>query len=887
MIELAAYLLITSQGGVVEQAVPPADIDSAPRYLAVERLLETETDAMVRADLVIRWFELKLKHTQPGEEASLYERLIQEDEVLRAKAGEGGQKISRILAWHFFERKNFAEASKHFQRITDLNSRERLAFGDSYLNQGLLAVAIAEYEKAIKDLEAPASYRMGWAYLQFQDDEKALSYFDRALAAKPIEGFDVAAAAFRERVVPWLRLKTSDSVTEADLKSLDDMALQIFPAGAPDEMAAMHHKLMDACFGKDFIQSAELVYRTMLARSASPEDFALKSASRWVRTYRARMNYEAVQNVLLSMNAAQLDEAQHTDLRDEIFNTIDAYERIIDTDPSQVALKSYLKSLYAQSFKWFPSATRFEKSRVNEAKMYLDAGDSELCLERLKTPSTESNIEGSRVLLSGRCHLHQLQAMISAEKFDQALELSADLLAQKKVFSVFPVEEIEGVRDQLGRAFLSLIEKRPVQPFVLDALKSLTQVSPWPDTHPLKVEMQRAYENIQLREIVAQSAEGVEKASALRQLVASAQLDDVKLKSLSNVALLESGEERLKACQEISRFKPTMKVEDSVETICVESFRDQLDVENLRAWLAAAENRSVEKEILLGIAEVSLGNIEGEARLKKNGQGALIDLLKAPAVQVVGPQKSIDEFSFEPSSAEIKNPVQSLVKKLKAFEKIDSSLASASNKATPAERLQRNLDQFVVSDRFIQWMNKLGQNITIEESQRASFNAQLDQLVQFWTAERETRRLSYCDSFFQLNPFSDAESKICEGPSKEWIQKDFESWSADVRDLAALAEKDRQRRDQFSQVKDAHRRTFGRLVMLAGSSSSEFRALVLQDWALEARRSDLLDLALSQKPRSLEFYRVSGSGLNPLYQGSYQKRLEHLEKIPPASASLN
>jgi tetratricopeptide (TPR) repeat protein len=882
-----AYLLIASQDGVAGPSVPAADIDSAPRYLAVERLLETETDAMVRADLVIRWFELKLKHIQPGEEAALYEKLIQEDEVLRAKAGEGGQKISRILAWHFFERKKFAEASKHFQRITDLNSRERLAFGDSYLNQGLLALAIAEYEKAMKDLEAPASYRMGWAYLQFQDDERALSYFDRALAAKPTEGFDVAPAAFRERVVPWLRLKTSDSLTEADLKALDEMALKIFPTAAPDEMAAMHQKLMDACFGKDFIQSAELVYRTMLSRSSSPEDFALTSAPRWVRTYRARMNYEAVQNVLLSMSATQLDEAQHGDLRDEVFNTIDAYERIIDTDPSQVALKSYLKSLYAQSFLWFPSAARFEKSRVNEAKMYLDSGDSELCLMRLQTPSADAGIEGSRVLLLRRCQLHQLQAMISAEKYDQAIQLSADLLVHQKAFSVFPAEETEGVRDQLGRAFLSLIEKRPVQTVVLDALKSLTQVSPWPDAHPLKAEMQRAYENIQLREIVAQSAEGVEKTSALRKFLASAQLDDVKLKSLSNVALLESGQERLKACQEISRFRPTMKVEDSVDAICVESFRDQLDVENLRVWLSNSENRSVEKEILLGMAEVSLGHIQGEARLKKNGQGALIELLKAPAVQVVGSQKSVDEFSFEPGLAEIKNPIQSLVKKLKAFEKIDGSLARASKNSTSAELLQRSLDQFVISDRFIQWMNKLSQNITIEESQRASFHAQLAQLVQFWTAERETRRLSYCDSFFQLNPFSDAEAKVCEGPSNEWIQKDFESWSTDVRDLATLAEKDRQRRDQYSQVKEAHRRTFGRLVMLAGSSSSEFRAVVLQDWALEDRRSDLLNLALSQKPRSLEFYRVSGSVLNPLYQGSYQKRLEHLEKIPPTSASIN
>lgn len=887
MIEWMAYLLVASQGGVVGPSVPAADIDSAPRYLAVERLLETETDAMVRADLVIRWFELKLKHIQPGEEAALYERLIQEDEILRAKAGEGGQKISRILAWHFFERKNFAEASKHFQRISDLNSRERLAFGDSYLNQGLLAVAIGEYEKAIKDLEAPASYRMGWAYLQFQDDEKALSYFDRALAAKPTEGFDVAAAAFRERVVPWLRLKASDSLTEADLKALDEMALKIFPTAAPDEIAAMHHKLMDACFGKDFIQSAELVYRTMLARSASPEIFALTSAPRWVRTYRARMNYEAVQNVLLSMSATQLDEAQHGDLRDEVFNTIDAYERIIDTDPSQVALKSYLKSLYAQSFLWFPSAARFEKSRVNEAKMYLDSGDSELCLMRLQTPSADAGIEGSRVLLLRRCQLHQLQAMISAEKYDQAIQLSADLLVHQKAFSVFPAEETEGVRDQLGRAFLSLIEKRPVQTVVLDALKSLTQVSPWPDSHPLKVEMQRAYENVQLKEIVAQSADGAEKASAFRQLVASAQLDEVKLKSLSNVALLESGEERLKACREISQFRQKLKIESSVDAICVESFRDQLDVESLQAWLVASENRSAEKEILLGIAEVSLGRVEGEARLTKNGQGALLTLLKAPSVQVAKSQKSVEDFSTDPSPNEIKNPVQSLVKKLKAFEKIDSSLASASKNTTSADRLQQSLDRFEVSDRFVQWMNRLGQSITIEESQRASFDAQLAQLIQFWTSERQTRRQSYCDTFFQLNPFSDAESKFCEGPSKESIQRDFESWSLDVRDLAALAEKDRQRRELYSQVKETHRRTFGRLVMLAGSSSSEFRALVLQDWALEARRSDLLDLALSQKPRSLEFYRVSGGSLNPLYRGSYQKRLDHLEAMPPASASIN
>ncbi len=887
MIELAAYLLISSQPAA-QPAVPPADIDSVPRYLAVERLLATETDAMTRADLVIRWFELKLKHIQPGEESALYERLIQEDEILRAKAGEGGQKISRILAWHFFERKNFAEASKHFQRITDLNSRERLAFGDSYLNQGLLALAIGEYEKAIKDLEAPASYRMGWAYLQFQDDEKALSYFDRALAAQPTTGFDVAAAAFRERVVPWLRLKSSDSLNEGDLKALDEMAVKIFPSGAPDEMAAMHQKLMDACFGKDFIQSAELVYRTMLARSPSPDVFAVQSAPRWLRTYRARMNYEAVQNVLSSIQVTDLDEAQHSDLREEVFHTIDTYERIIDTDSSQVALKSYLKSLYTQSFKWFPSSPRFEKTRINEAKIGLDAGDSNLCLERLKTPSTEATIEAARVLLHARCQLHQLQGMISMERFDEALNLSSELLAQKKIFSVFPADEVEGVRDQLGRAFLSLVEKRPTQPFVLESLKVLTQDSPWPEAHQLRVEMQRAYENIQLREIVAQSAEGVDKTTALRQLVASAQLDEVKLKSLSNVALLESGDERLKACQEISRFRPRMKVEDSVDVVCVESFRDQLQVEALRTWLAASENRTVEREVLLGIAEVSLGQPEGEARLKKSGQGALIELLRAPSIQVVVSSKSVEDFGVEPTASEIKNPAQSLVKKLKVFEKVDGSLLANSKDVDGSSRLQHRLDRFTLSDRLIQWMNKLGQTVSMESAQRADFDGQLSQLIQFWNAERETRRVSYCDSFLQANPFSAAQVKDCEGGiSQEIVQKDFEMWSADVKQLAMLADQDRERRERFSQARDSHQRTFGRLVMLAGSSSSELRAVVLQDWALEARRSDLLEMALSQKPQSAEFYRASGDILNSLYKKTYQKRLEHLEKLPTASASIN
>ena len=867
----------------------PEDIDSVPRYEAAERLIGAEVDPMNRADLVIRWFELKKKHVKPEEEGALYERLIREDELLRAKSGPAGQKISRILAWHFFEKKNFSEASKHFQRISDLNSREQLAFGDSYLNQGLLALAIAEYEKALKNLEAAASYRMGWAYLQFQDDEMALKFFDRALQAKNVEGLDVSLAAFRERVIPWMRLKAADQLTALDLKTIDDLAYKIFTDGAEAEILVAYEKVLDVCLGKDFIRSAELVHQELTKRSANPQDAFLKTAARWIKTYRARLDYENVQKILSNLPREVLDETIHGDLRNEIGATIETYETLLDTGGNQQALRPHLESLYALSFALFPSSARFERARINEAKLHLDAGDAARCLDRLKTTATDPSTEGSRILLWSRCQLDQLQSMISSDQVDTALKLAADLLGKQKIYTHFPSSEINGVRDQLGRALLSLIEKSTEPSLVEESILNLQQDSPWPEGYALRLEFQRAAENIQLRKIVSQSSQDSEKADALMRLAESAKIDDVKVKTFSNIVLIQKDERaRLDACRQLSAFRSEIKIDDSVESLCIESFRDSLELEPLRIWLMGSTQRSIQREVLLGLAEVALGMEEGKTRLIENGQSEIAQLIYPPSAPVsLGDSQNLSQrFSDEPTEAELKNPAKALVSKLKSFEKIDAGLMSTRDKGGASDQTEGLMGRYFIADRFVNWMNLLGKKVSISPTQRAEFDKQLSELIAFWSSEKESRRISFCEGFFRAHPFESVAPLSCDGMGDGGIVESFQVWVSKISTSPKVLDENPQPLKPAEGMSE-RKRLFQRLLALVSAKSSEIRALILQDWAIEARRSDLFQLALDLEPKTLPFYQEPKRGLNPYYQRLYQMRAEYLEKRPSASASVN
>ena len=312
-------------------------------------------------------------------------------------------------------------------------------------------------------------------------------------------------------------------------------------------------------------------------------------------------------------------------------------------------------------------------------------------------------------------------------------------------------------------------------------------------------------------------------------------------------------------------------VDPSVEKVCLESLRDALEVDSLRAWLSVKSHRSLEQNVLLGISEMALGIEAGKQRLKDNDQQDLVKLFQVEPLGSAAQNVELDSFAMEATDAELKNPAGSLVKKMKAFEKIDGGLSNP-------------FDRFLISDRFLKWMGHLSQNVKIDSNQRGQFDKQIGQLVGFWSAERERRRASHCQAFGQSHPFEENPMAECKDTFKESLEAHMKTWTSSVSSASSLTDVERESFRELIQIENPSKRMFKRLMILAGTGSSDLRALALQDWALETKRGDLLAVALSQNPQSSEFYQFKPQVMNAWYQNLYQMRLDHLEKLSAKSS---
>ena len=790
LIQASANLLLSFSvlAGEVEtrSGIMPLEMSLA----ATERILERDLDLKQRVNVLIRWMSLQYEfHSQDPSKAEnlIFERLT--SEIIKMEEIEVSSELDplyRQVAWHQAALKKWNQAIQYLLKMRHRDAKDEIVLGDAYLATGLSSLALEAFERAKFDLPAISAYKTAWAYLQLHQYQKALSSFDEALAA-PVneETGSIRAEAFRERMIPFVELfKKADFNTE-DASHLKRLAQSAFPVGLNQAQIEFEKALqsgVEGFLGRAETKLARAAYNQLLLNSPIQTEFFLKTSPLWLRVYRSKLEYLELENILRDLPSTSLSEVTHSHLLQELIKTSDFFEAIHtgsrDDETRRMNSAKFLAVIYDKSLRLFPESKALANQRMNAAKLALDQGNHNLCLEYLNGQEV-GNIQAS-------CRLRRIDHMIAEKIDDQLPQELGKALVEDRLYARFSDERAFQIFIDLTKILMGQISKNQSNEYLRSVLVKLLDAYPFDRKSKNYKLLKEQSDQLRFLEL---SKEGVvveeDRGEEFYKLfLGSDPKSDLALKSLQNSILLSSGQSLAIRCDQfINLTKSKIDAANKVWHKCFVGAEEDLDLKRMSSLLALVQKTlSHDQKEKFRLVLLALGKKISDSKLIQRWES--ID-------KPVSRNKASQEFKSFTAMAQsleakllpvsLKTMGRVLSQRVKTWEKLDLAMKNFYEVSTNSDEAAKILLlRSSASRKILSWIRSLPRPLYKSVSEGQKYEEEFQRVIDVWTKNFEERRDQCGAAAYWISPeFNAKEVDLCpESVAKEVFEAHMKEWRA-------------------------------------------------------------------------------------------------------------